>query len=211
MKYYDFTLAPNPRRVRVFMAEKGIALPETVQVNTREKEQFADWFMQINPAGTVPALVLDDGTVLTESVAICRYFEAQHPSPPLFGKDAREQALVENWNRRAELEVFQRVGDTLRNSLPMFADRGLAGGPGGVPQIPELVTRGRALFARGMAAIDKRLGECRFLAGDSYTVADITLLCAIDTGARCELSIPADCTNAKRWYDEVTARPSAKA
>ena len=211
MKLYDFTLAPNPRRVRVFLAEKGIPLPETVQVNTREKEQFADWFLKINPRGTVPVLQLDDGTTLTESVAICRYFEEQHPEKPLMGKDAQDKAVVENWQRRAEIEVMGPVGDAVRNSLPMMADRGVAGAPGGVPQIPALVERGRYLFDRGMKTMDKRLSESKFLAGDDFTIADITMLCAIDTGARCELSIPADCKNVKRWYDEVNARPSAKA
>lgn len=210
MKLYDFALAPNPRRVRMFLAEKGIDVP-TVQVNTREREQFADWFQKINPRGTVPVLELDDGTLITESVAICRYFEETHPEPPLMGRDAVDKAVVEMWQRVAELEGMAAVGEALRNTLPMFADRGLAGLPGGVPQIPALAERGRASFGRFLERLDNRLGNSRFLAGDAFTIADITAFIAIDTAKRVEMGVPAFCANVQRWLDEVGGRPSAAA
>ena len=140
MKLYDFALAPNPRRVRMYLAEKGIEVP-TVQVNTREREQFSDAFQAVNPRGTVPVLVLDDGTVLTESVAICRYFEETHPEPPLFGRDAKEKAVIDMWNRRVEIECYAPAADVVRNSLEMFKDRAIPGVPGGVPQTLRRVSR----------------------------------------------------------------------
>ncbi len=126
MKLYEFTLAPNPRRVRMFLAEKGVNIP-TVQVNVRERQQFTDEFAKINPFAVVPVLELDDGTCIGESVAICRYIEALYPEPPLFGTGAKDQAIVEMWNRRAELEGFMAAGEAARNALPLFTDRRVAG------------------------------------------------------------------------------------
>ena len=210
MKLYDFALAPNPRRVRMFLAEKGIEVP-SVQVNTRESEQFGETFRAINPYSQVPALELDDGTIITESVAICRYFEETHPEPPLMGRDAKDKAIVEMWNRRAELEGYMAVSETARNALPMFADRGLAGMPGGVPQIPALVERGKARFGRFVAHIDERLGDSAYLAGDDFTIADITAFVTIEFSGRADLGIPDDCANVARWHAQVAARPSAEA
>lgn len=210
MKLYDFKLAPNPRRVRMFLAEKGIDMPME-QINTREGEQFSEAFRAINPRGTVPALVLDDGTVLTESVAICRYFEETNPEPALFGRTPAEKAVVENWNRRAEIEGMMSVGDALRNSLPMFADRGLAGAPDGVPQIPALVERGKAMLLRWLGHLDKRLGETKFLAGDAFSVADITAFISFETAKRVEFEVPEEFANVRRWLADVAARPSAQA
>ncbi|MCP5265495.1 MAG: glutathione S-transferase family protein [Burkholderiaceae bacterium] len=211
MKFYDFTLAPNPRRVRMFMAEKGIALPETIQVNTREREQFADWFQAINARSTVPVLELDDGTRITESVSICRYFEALHPEPSLLGRDAREQALIDMWNRKVEIECFNHVGDALRNGAPMFEGRAIAGYASGMPQIQALAERGRRCFQDFLVGLDHRLATSRFIAGDEFSIADITAVVAIDTAKRVELEIPENLANARRWYDEVSARPSAQA
>ena len=210
MKLYDFKLAPNPRRVRMFLAEKGIDMPME-QINTREGEQFSEAFRAINPRGTVPALVLDDGTVLTESVAICRYFEETNPEPALFGRTPAEKAVVENWNRRAEIEGMMSVGDALRNSLPMFADRGLAGAPDGVPQIPALVERGKAMLLRWLGHLDKPLGETKFLAGDAFSVADITAFISLETAKRVEFEVPEEFANVRRWLADVAARPSAQA
>lgn len=211
MKLYDFKLAPNPKRVRMFLAEKGIEPPELVQVNTREREQFADWFRKVNPGCTVPALELDDGTCITETVAICRYFEAQQPEPPLMGRDPKDQAVVEMWNRRAEIEGFLVAADVVRNALPMFEDRGVPGLPSGVPQIPALVDRGRAGMGRFFDRIDARLGESRFLAGDDFTIADITAFITIEFVKRAEIEVPERCTNVRRWVEDVSARPSASA
>jgi glutathione S-transferase len=210
MKLYDFSLAPNPRRVRMFLAEKGIDVP-LVSVNTREREQFADWFKAINSACTVPVLELDDGTRISESVAICRYFEEIQPEPPLFGTGAKERALVEMWNRRVEIEGLQPIADVIRNSAPMFEDRAIAGIPSGVPQIPALVERGKASIARFFETIDRRLGEAQYLAGDSFSIADITVFIGIGFAARAEITIPEACANATRWLADVGARPSAEA
>jgi len=210
MKLYDFSLAPNPRRVRMFLAEKGIEVP-LVQVNTREREQFSDWFEKLNPSRTVPVLELDDGTIISESVAICRYFEEIQPEPPLMGRDAKDKATVEMWNRKAELEGMAAVGDAARNSLPMFADRATAGMPGGVPQIPALAERGRANFLRFLQRLDDRLAESRFIAGEALTIADITAFIAVEFSKRLEIEVPERCANVSRWRDEIAARPSASA
>ncbi|MDP6013624.1 MAG: glutathione S-transferase family protein [Alphaproteobacteria bacterium] len=207
MKLYDFSLAPNSRRVRVFLAEKGIDTP-LVSVNTRENEHFSAWFREKNSACTV--LELDDGTCISESVAICRYFEEIQPEPALFGTGAKERALVEMWNRRAELEGQQAVAQIIRNSAPMFKDRALAG-VRGVPQIPALIERGKASLCRFFETIDQRLGETRYLAGESFSIADITAFVAIGFAGRVEIGVPNSCANANRWFADVSARLSAEA
>ena len=156
-------------------------------------------------------LVLDDGTVLTESVSICCYFEATNPEPPLFGRSATEKAVVDNWNRRAEFEGMLSVGDALRNSLPMFADRALAGAPDGVPQIPALVERGKAMLERWLGHLDNRLGETKFLGGDNFSIADITAFISIETAKRIDFEVPANYANVTRWLKDVESRPSANA
>ena len=208
MKLYDFSLAPSPRRVRMFIAEKGIEIP-TEQVNTRERQQFSDEYRAVNPNCVVPTLVLDDGTCLGESVAICRYLEEIHPQPPLMGRDARDKAIVEMWSRQAEFEGYLAAAETLRNSAPMFEDRGLPGVPGGVPQIPALVERGRQTMGRLFPKLDLQLAANRFLAGEAFTIADITAYVAIDFAGRAEIRIPADCPSLARWFAEVGERPSA--
>ena len=210
MKLYDFSLAPNPRRVRIFLAEKGIEVP-SVQINTREAEQFSDAYQAVNPNGTIPALELDDGTCISESVAICRYFEETNPEPPLMGRDAKEKAVIEMWNRHVELDGFQAASEAVRNALPLFEDRGLAGMPSGVPQIPALVERGKQTIARFFKKIDAQLEGNKFLAGDTFSIADITCFVMVDFSKRIEIEIPSDCQNVARWYAEVAARPSASA
>jgi len=210
MKLYDFALAPNPRRVRMFLAEKGVEVPME-QVNIRERAQFTDEFEAINPSRTVPVLELDDGTCIAETVAICRYIEETHPEPALMGRDAKDRAVVEMWNRRCEFEGVAAVGEIARNSAPMFEDRGLPGVSGGVPQIPALVDRGKASLGRFVERLDKRLGESRYIAGDSFTIADITAFIALNMAERFELAIPDSCANVARWYAEVSERPSTQA
>lgn len=210
MKLYDFALAPNPRRVRMFLAEKGIEVP-TIQINTRSAEQFSEAFQKINPRGTVPVLELEDGTVITESVSICRYFEELHPEPALFGTDAKEKALVDMWNRRVEIECYAPAADVVRNSLEMFKDRAIAGTPNGVPQIAALVDRGRETYARWMTRLNERLGESKFVAGENLSIADQTAFIALDFATRGELSVPASATHVLRWQSEMVARPSASA
>ncbi len=210
MKLYDFALAPNPRRVRMFLAEKGMTIP-SVQVNTREAEQFADDFKRVNPRSIVPALELDDGTCIAESVAICRYIEEIQPDPPLFGRDPREKALVEMWNRHAEFDGFGAVGEMVRNGAPMFADRGLAGLPGGEPQIPALVERGKRTMDRFMHYLNSHLEGSAFIVGDNLSIADITAFIAVEFSQRANYQVPDDCAHVKRWHGEIAARPSAAA
>jgi len=144
-------------------------------------------------------------------MAICRYLEELHPEPALFGEDAKERALVEMWSRRAEFTGYLAAADILRNSAPAFEDRGLPGAPGGVPQIAELVERGRNSMARFFAHFDQRLGDVRFVAGDAFTVADITTFVTIRFATRVEVEIPAACGHLKRWFEAVESRPSAAA
>ncbi len=210
MKLYDFSLAPNPRRVRMFLAEKGVEIP-MVQVNTREREQFADPFKAVNPYCMVPALELDDGTCISESVAICRYIEEVHPEPPLMGRDARDKAIVEMWNRRVELEGYLAAAEAVRNGLPMFEDRALPGLAGGVPQIPALVERGKQTMSRFFDHLDTQLANNRFVAGDAFSIADITAFVTIEFAKRIEIEAPESCDNVQRWRDEVGSRPSAAA
>jgi glutathione S-transferase len=209
MKLYDFTQAPNPRRVRMFLAEKGVTVP-LEQVNVREMAQFEPGFRTLNPYAVVPVLELDDGTCIAESVAICRYIEELHPEPPLMGVDAKDKAIVEMWNRRAEHDGLMAVGETVRNLLPLFEDRALPG-TRGVPQIPALVERGRASAMRFFRHTDTRLGESEFLAGPRFSIADITAWVATAMAARGEIAVPEQCTNVKRWFDAIAARPSAEA
>lgn len=210
MKLYDFTLAPNPRRVRMFLAEKGIEVP-SVQVNTREREQFSDDFKKVNPSSMVPVLELDDGTCISESVAICRYFEVLHPEPSLMGTDAKSQAIIEMWNRRVELQAYTAAADVVRNSAPMFEDRGLSGVPGGVPQIPALVERGKKTMTRFFTMLDGQLGDNTFVAGHTFTIADITAFVTIEFAKRGEIEIPESAGNVKRWHVDMGNRPSASA
>ena len=208
MKLYDFALAPSPRRVRMFIAEKGIEIP-TVQINTRERQQFSDDYRAVNSNCVVPTLQLDDGTCLGESVAICRYLEETHPEPPLMGRDAREKAVIEMWNRRAELEGYLAAVEAVRNGAPMFEDRGLPGVTGGVPQIPALIDRGRQTMDRLFDKLDSQLAQNRFMAGDAFSIADITAFVAIDFAKRAEIEIPASRANVARWFAEIGARPGA--
>ncbi len=203
MKLYDSNRAPNPRRVRMFLAEKGMTVP-TQQVDIMALEHKTPEYSAINPLQRMPALVLDDGTIITESVAICRYFEAQQPSPPLFGVDARDMALVEMWNRRAELNLLFPVSHVFRHSHPAMK-------PLEVPQVPEWAEANRPRVLEFLAVLDDQLTKHQFVAGDRYTIADITALCAVDFMKVVKLAIPDALGHAKRWHAEVSARPSARA
>jgi glutathione S-transferase len=204
MKLYDSKMAPNPRRVRVFLAEKGIAVP-TEQVDIMAMQHKTPDYAAINPLQRMPALMLDDGTVITESIAICRYFEAQQPQPPLFGTGAKGVALVEMWNRRCELNLLNSVGHVFRHSHP--AMKALE-----VPQVAEWAEEAnRPRVLEFLKLLDGELAKRPFIAGDSYTVADITALIAIDFMKVCRIAVPDDHTHVKRWHGEVSARPSSRA
>src|SRR5215470_13071943 len=167
MKFYDCAIAPSPRRVRVFMAEKGITLP-TVQVDLRKGEQFGEAFRAVNPDCTVTVLELDDGRRITDSVGICLYLEQTHPEPPLMGVDAADRAIVAEWQRRAEREGFLAVAEAFRNYTPAFKTRALPGAEDYV-QIPALVGRGRARAQAFFKLMNSRLADREFVAGERYT------------------------------------------
>ena len=211
MRLFDFAPAPNPRRVRMFLAEKSVALP-LVQINTREREQFEESFKAVNPLSMVPVLELDDGTCIAESVAICRYIEELHPEPPLMGKDAKDRAIVEMWNRRVEFLGYAPTSEVVRNALPMFEDRGLSGVPGGVPQIPALVERGKQSLGRFFALLDRQLADNPFVAGAAFTIVDITAFVTIEFAKRAEVQMPeSGAENVLRWHAAIASRPSAAA
>ena len=211
MKLYDTQRAPNPRRVRIFMAEKGVSC-ETEEIDIVQGENLKDSFLAVNPRGLLPTLVLDDGSVLDESVAICRYLEETHPEPPLMGTGALGKARVEARQRHMEFDGMLGAGEAFRNSFPLFSSRGIAGSAEPVEAIPALAERGRATVLRFYRRLDGDLARSAFVAGDDFTIADITALCAVDFAAgAARVAVPDDCGNLKRWHAEVSARPSAGA
>src|SRR5215210_75783 len=203
MKLYDGGRAPNPRRVRVFLAEKGITVP-TEQVDLGALKQKSAEFTAINPLQRVPALILDDGSVLTESIAICRYFDALHPEPALFGRGALETARVEMWQRRLELHLLFPVAQVFRNQHPAMKDME-------VPQVPAWAEANKPRIADFLSLLDRELVNRQFIAADHYTVADITGLVALDFMKPAKLNIDESLANIRRWHAELSARPSAAA
>jgi glutathione S-transferase len=202
VKLHDNASAPNPRRVRIFLAEKGISLP-VVQVDIAKAENRGAEFRAKNPFGQVPVLELDDGTFLSESVAICRYFEETQPEPALFGVGARERALVEMWNRRAELELTQQVFFCFQNTHDFFKGR--------LPQVPEFGAVAKRRAEAALALLDGVLASQRFLAGERFSIADITAFVGIDFGRVVKIRPAPEQKNVARWLAEVSARPSARA
>ena len=202
MKMYDFTLAPSPRRVRIFLAEKGIEVP-LVQVDIMKNANRTPEFYKKNPSGSIPVLELDDGSCIAESVAICRYFEELQPEPPLFGVGARERAIVEMWNRRIELEIFAPVGHVWSHLSEIAKGRGRR-----IREFGEI--QKRAAIDR-IAWLNEELEDREFLAGDRFSIADITTLCMIDFARTVDIGIQRDEANLARWYHSVSGRPSATA
>lgn len=210
MKLYDAEWAPSPRRVRVYLAEKGIKV-DRVAVDLRSNEQLSDAFLKINPRATVPALALDDGEIITESEAICRYFEALHPEPPLFGRTPLEIARISSWTSVIESQGYAAAVYTLRNTRSAFADRATPGVRAAMPQIPELATRGAIMWGGFVEELDAQLSASEWVAGDDYSFADITALVAIDFATRTKLAVPEGCGAIARWHAATGARPSASA
>lgn len=207
MKFYDCKTAPSPRRVRIFIAEKGLDI-ETQEVDLRSGAQFADEFRALNPRCTVPVLALEDGTAICDSNPICQYLEETHPEPALMGIDAKDRALVTMWNQRMENEGFMAIAETFRNATPGLKGRALTG-PANFAQIPELGERGRARAELFLGELDTLLADRDFIAGPRFTIADITALVAVDFAGWIKLSVPDDAANLKRWRGAVSTRPSA--
>lgn len=203
MKLYDSRMAPNPRRVRIFLAEKGVEVP-TEQVDMMAKQHLTPEYAAINPLQRMPALELDDGTIISESVAICRYFEALRPQPPLFGTGPQEIAIVEMWNRRCELNLLSIVAHVFRHTHPAMKELE-------VPQVPAWAEANRPRVIDFLRILNTELAAHSFIAGEHYTVADITALCAVDFMKPTRIAVPDDLANVKRWHADVSARPSAKA
>ena len=203
MKLYNHTLAPNPRRVRIFAAEKAIEL-RLADVDILAGQSRTPEFLGKNSSGGVPVLEFDDGSYLSESVAICRYLEGLHPEPNLLGRDLREQAEIERWNRRMELELFAAIGRTVQNTSSIFQGR--------FKQFPEYGEAQRALVYQRLERMDRELNGHKFVAGDRFTIADITALVAIDIGGRlAEIKIAPELAHLTRWHETVSSRPSARA
>ena len=201
MKLYTTTLAPNPRRVRIFMEEKGIEIP-VQEISIMEGEHKQEEYKKISSSSKVPALELDDGTVITESMAICRYLELLHPEPALFGSSKVEQAKIEMESRRIELELMLPIASAFRHTHPAAA--ALEN-----PQIEEYGIAQRENAINRLDLLDEELGEQKFIAGDDYSVADITALCAIDFGGLAQIEVPSSLVNLSRWLEDMRSRPSS--
>jgi len=203
MKLYNHPMAPNPRRVRMFAAEKGIQL-QFEDVDLLAGQARTPEFLAKNSSGAVPVLELDDGTCLSESVAICRYLEGLRPEPNLFGRDLREQVQIEIWNRRMEFELLGSAGNLVINTHAMF--RGV------FPQFPDYGEAQRGVVYQQLERINRELAGHEFVAGNRFTIADITALVAIDVvGPLANVHIDPKLENLTRWHKVVSSRPSASA
>lgn len=202
MKIYEDRMAPNPRRVRIFLAEKGIAVPFE-QVAIMKGENRSEAHRARNKLGLLPVLELDDGSHISETVAICRYFEELNPDPPLFGRTPKEKAVIEMWQRQVEFNLYVPIAMTFRHTHPAMA--------GHETQVKDWGELNRERAHKALHWLDDGLAGKDFVAGHHYSIADITALCAIDFGRIWRFAIPDECKNARRWYDAVSSRPSAKA
>lgn len=209
MKFYDCSTAPSPRRVRIFFAEKQIKIP-FVQVDLANGEQFGDAFRRVNPDTTVPVLELDDGTRITDLMGICRYFEELYPEPALFGESAQEKAQIDGWNRWCDREGFFAVIDAFRNSTPGLKGRALPG-PDDFEQIDALAQRGRARIASFFRRLNRELASRPYVAGENFSIADITALVSIDFSGWMKVRPAPEHVHLSRWYETVSKRPSSKA
>jgi glutathione S-transferase len=208
MKLYEWDFAPNCRRVRMYLLEKGIEVEreECITPSIVLKDAFRDRY----PHYMVPMLELDDGTQIGEALSIWIYFETLYPEPPLMGTTALEKAMISAWERRAYDEGMVGHAEIFRNSHPSFVDRGLPGHREPVPQIPALIERGKLRVERFHKKFNEQLAKNRFVAGDRFSVADITTITVVDFGHALQMAIPESAPHVKRWYDEMQARPSVQ-
>ena len=204
MLFYDaVNPAPNPRRVRLYLAEKGLSVPTEI-LSIRDGEHKGEAFLKVNPLGQIPALALDDGSVLTESIAICRFFEALHPEPPMFGTGARGIAEVDQWIRRVELRLMTPLGMVWAHTHP-FTARVVK------PQYTDYGESQRPRVIAAMREFDAALGSRDWLDGKAYSIADIVLLTTIDFATFVGVAMPEDATALRDWHTRATARPSSAA
>jgi glutathione S-transferase len=203
MKLYNSNLAPSPRRVRIFLAEKGVSIPR-VEVDLGKLEHKTPEFLALNPFQTIPILELDDGTRIAETIAICRYIEALWPEPNLFGSTPVEQAMIEMWQRQLEWRLLLPIAQVLRHSHPHMAEMEN-------PQVPDWAAANRPRALKAMAIVDEALHDRPFIAGDRFTVADITGLVALDFARSARIAIPPELVRLNRWRETLKARPSAAA
>ena len=207
MKLYDFELAPNAQRVRVFLAEKGLEVP-TEQLNVRDDDQFVEPFTSMNPFHCVPFLELDDGKVIAESMSICRYLEELNPEPPLFGRTAEERAVIDMWLRRFELDAFIPMLHAVRNHVPMFAGRVLPGTRTDLPQLPVMVTRGKEMMEVFLARVEPHMAQNEFIAGPDFTIADITGYFTVRMTNALEMDLTTSYPAVTAWFAKVSQRPA---
>ena len=209
MKLLDCATAPSPRRVRIFLAEKGVELP-VVLVDLRAGEHLTEVFRRKSPRCTGPVLELDDGSYLAESLAICDLLESLYPEPPLMGTSPLERARVLQWNAWIEQDGFIAAAEALRNRAPGLAGRALTGAEG-YEQIPALAERGRRRTIGFYADLDAHLADRRFVAGEAFTLADISALVTVEFGSRAVAPPDSGLRHLHRWHAEVATRPSASA
>jgi glutathione S-transferase len=210
LKLYHSPASPNSRRVRIFLAEKGLTVPLVV-IDLGKGEQHSEAYRAINPRRVVPTLLLEDGTAIGEVPAIMRYLDEAYPEKPLLGVTPKDKGLISMWERRAELEGFAAVMEGVRNKVAGLKGRAIAG-PHDYEQIPALVERSGLRVNNFFTDLNERPGQVPFVAGERYSAADITALVAVDFAARAlALSPPAEQVALKRWYDVVSNRPSAAA
>ena len=203
MKLYDLPASPNARRVRVFIAEKNLQI-EMVPINMMTGENKTEEYLSKNPLGRMPLLELDNGTCIAESIAICRYLENEHPDPPLFGTSSLEQATIEMWQRRMEFQFLNPMINIFRNTHEMWKDRMIQ-----IPQIAEIESKD---VEEKMVWLNRELEGREYIAGETYSVADITAQCAFVMGkAAVGIRIPEDLSNLDAWWSRVTSRPTARA
>lgn len=207
MKFYDCTTAPSPRRVRIFLAEKGIHV-DTQQIDLRTGEQLSDSFRAINPDCTVPVLTLDDGTVLSEVFAICQYLEETHPEPNMMGRDAKERALVTMWNSKIEQQGLAAIAEVFRNKSKGFKSRALTG-PRDFEQLPQLVERGLMRIEQFCDRMNSQLNTNKYVAGDVFTAADISAFVTLEFAGWLKLDVGKNRPHLSRWLDEIKKRPAS--
>ena len=202
MILHDLTAGMHPRRVRIFLAEKGLSI-ERREVAAASGANSQPEFLRLNPLGKLPVLELDDGSAIAESLAICRYLETMSPDPPLMGRTPREAAHIEMWTQRMDNELSRPIAETFRHGSDFYRGR--------IEQVPEVATWSSGRAVQTMRWLDGELAGRRYIAGDEYSMADIVAQCACVLGKFTGLRIPPELTHLSRWFSEVTARPSARA